>query len=634
MRRQNWSNLSILTILLIAFALRLYRLDQQSFAFDEGWTSYAIHHSWTEMWRVLTPDNHPPLSYVLIKAFAELAGYGDFGVRSFSVGCGMALIAGVYALGRRLGGGVGGLSAAAFATCSPLLIYYAQEARMYSLLMALAVLSTYGLARLIDAPRDRRWWALYAVTACGALYTHYFAALLILAQSVVALIGLTARRQARWLGRWFLGQGAILILYLPWLPTAVRQVLIGQGTWWRMPLPTSVILKDIWRFFILGPRRPMGVPVFGTLMGSVALAVLVAVLLGWRRDAVSWSLALVTFVVPVGAVVLIGSNLPIYTDRYALVAAPGLALIVGLGASACWNALPGKRAWIGRGAGIVVLASALIAPLPQLNAVYHDPAYWREDFRRAAQFLMDKSEPGDTVVLVGSSQPIMQYYRGPAEVLIFPQEGDSVQDEQEVVSSLRKHVNPGRDVRVVMYSWPTVDPQALVEGQLRTNCELRGEHWQSETGQRPIRVMNFGACDADFVVEPRDPIDAIWGDQVALRAYRLDHFAPGRLAHVVMWWQTLRHPDQDYSVFVHLLDAQGQMIKQFDKLPLSDFYPMRAWPLQADQRDDYPLYIRPQADLEGAWLAIGLYDSRTEQRLPVSKDGIPVGDYLRIPLAR
>ena len=95
MRRQKWRTLSILVVLLIAFALRLYRLDQQSFAFDEGWTSYAIHHSWAGMWRVLAPDNHPPLSYVLIKAFAELAGYGDFSVRFFSVGCGMALIAGV-----------------------------------------------------------------------------------------------------------------------------------------------------------------------------------------------------------------------------------------------------------------------------------------------------------------------------------------------------------------------------------------------------------------------------------------------------------------------------------------------------------------------------------------------------------
>jgi hypothetical protein len=281
-----------------------------------------------------------------------------------------------------------------------------------------------------------------------------------------------------------------------------------------------------------------------------------------------------------------------------------------------------------------MLAAAVIGPLPQLNAYYRDPVYWREDFRRAAEYVMDKSVPGDTVVLLGCSQPIMQYYRGPAQVIAFPQHGDSVQDEGEVVSLLRQHVNPGTSVRLVMHSWPTVDPQGLVEGQLRARCELLGEHWQRDTGQRPIRVINLAACDAGFALEPRHPIDAVWGDQVALSAYRLDGFRPGGLAHVILWWRTLRRPDKDYSVFVHLLDAQGQMIKQFDKLPLSDFYPMRAWPVNVVQRDDYPIYIRPSANLDGAWLAIGVYDRWTSQRLLVRQDGDPAGDYIRIPLAQ
>jgi uncharacterized membrane protein len=635
---QSWIKLISLAIVLLACALRLYRLDNQSFAFDEGWTSYAIHHSWGEMWGVLSPDNHPPLYYVLVKAFADLAGYGDFPVRFFSLACGVALIAGLYALGVRLGGEVTGLAAALYATSSPLLVYYAQEARMYSLLMALAICSSYSLARLAIAPHSRAWWAVYVLATCGAAYTHYFAVLLILAQNVVVLvylvICLVRHNPVRWLGGWLLGQGAILLLYLPWLPVAIRQVLIGQGTWWRSPLPTKVILKDIWRFFILGPRRPMGVPIFGPWMGSVGLAVLVAALLGWRRRAMAWAYALITFVLPVGAIVLIGSNLPVYTDRYALVAAPGLALLVGMGVSSCWNALSTGRAWIGRLAGTLLLVAALVGPFPQLNAYYADPAYWREDFRRAAEYVKEKSVPGDTAILLGCSQPIMQYYDGPAEALVFPQRGDSVQDEEQVVALLRQYVNPGRSVRLVMHSWPTVDPQGLVEGQLRTRCEVRGEHWQRETGQRPIRVINFAACDPDFSVEPRQPIDAVWGDQVALRAYRLDEFMSGSEAHVILWWRALRRPDMDYTVFVHLVDARGEMIKQFDKLPLSDFYPMRAWPLNVDQRDRYPLYIRPSAELKGAWLAIGLYDRRTGQRLPVRQDGFPAGDFIRIPLAK
>jgi mannosyltransferase len=618
-----------LAIALLAFAFQLYRLDNQSFAFDEGWTSYAIHHSWAEIWDVLTPDNHPPLYYVLVKAFADVAGYGDFAVRFLSVVCETALVAGMYVLGRRLGGPVAGLSSALFAALSPLFVYYAQEARMYSLLMALAVLSSYSLVRLADEPDSKRWWAAYVVTACGALYTHYFAVLLILAHVVAALTYLLVRPQRRWWGRWLLGQGAIVLLYLPWLPTAMDQVSIGQGTWWRMPLSARVILKDLWGFFLLGPRRPRGVPIWGAMLGGVTLAALVALLLGWRRGWPRWAFALGMLVLPVALIVWAGSTFPVYTDRYALVAAPGVPLVVGVGVAACWDASSGRRAWLSRAVALVLLGVAVVGPLPQLYGYYLNPSYWREDFRRAARYVMDTTGNGDTVVLVGCYQPIMQYYDGPAAVVRFPQQGDSVQSEQEVVEALNRAILPDTQVRLVMHSWPTVDPQGLVEGMLRAQCRLQGEHWQQ--GQRPIKVLNFEDC-APFAVEPRRPVDAVYGDQIALTAYRLLHFRPGQQAHVVLWWRTLRRPDKNYTAFVHLVGAHGEIIEQYDHLPLSDFYPMQAWPIGVAHRDDYPLNLRADTDLDGAWLAIGLYDRQSSARLPVSIDGEPVGDHYRVPL--
>ncbi|MBN1934788.1 MAG: glycosyltransferase family 39 protein [Anaerolineae bacterium] len=626
-----------LGIVLIAFGLRIYLLDNQSFAFDEGWTSYAIHHPWREMWAVLAPDNHPPLYYLLVKALAELAGYGDFATRFLSVFCGTVVVAGVYALGRRLGGQVGGLAAALFASFSPSLIYYAQEARMYGLLMALGVLSSYCLTRLAEWPDRWRWWVGYVLAAAGALYTQYFAILLVVAHNVAALgwIALQSRRERRWvrlLGHWALAQAAILALYLPWLPTAIRQVSIGQGTWWRIPLPASMILSDIWLFFTLGPNRPSQTPWLDGQTAGVLLALVAALLLGWRNkraagSAFAWAL----LALPVALVVWTGSRWPVYTDRYTLIAAPGLTLLVGLGVAGCWKALSGRWRWLGALAGASILLAAIAGQLGQLNAYYHQPAYWREDFCRATQYVMDTSGADDAVLMLGAYQPMMQYYRGAAQVARFPLHGDSVQDEAEVVDALNTAISPASQVRLVMYSWPTVDPQGLVEGMLRTNCRLQGEHWQRETGQRPIKLLNFEAC-APFAVEPRSEINARWGDQVALTAYRQVHFEPGTQAHLFLWWQTLRHPDENYNTFVHLLDADGQMITQFDHLPLSDFYPMQAWPSGTPQRDDAPLNIPADVDLDGAWLAVGVYDRASMQRLLVTLDGEPVGGFLRIPV--
>jgi hypothetical protein len=275
--------------------------------------------------------------------------------------------------------------------------------------------------------------------------------------------------------------------------------------------------------------------------------------------------------------------------------------------------------------------------------MYGDPVYWREDFERAAAYVTQKAGAGDTVVLVGCSQPVMHYYDGAAAVVRFPQRGDSVQDEGEVVDLLARHVRPGGSARLVLYSWETVDPQGLVEGQLYAHCTFRGEHWQRETGQRPIRVMNFVECDGQFAVEPRQALRAVWDGQVALDGIRLVELAPGGEARVVLWWRTLRRPDRDYSVFVHLVDARGTMIVQHDKLPLNAFYPMRAWPPDVTQRDAYPLKVPADADLEGASLAIGLYDARDKVRLPVgaleagpsASDGRgtgAAGDHIRVPV--
>ncbi len=675
-RRARISHLLVLAILLLAFGLRIYRLDTQSFAFDEGWTSYAIHHSWSEMWRVLAPDNHPPLYYLLVKALAEVAGYGDFAVRMLSVLTGTALVALLYRLGRALSTPVGGLSAALLAACSPLLIYYAQEARMYSLLMLLVTSASYSLVRLGQTRTPRSgtegpvadlgglgWLAAYVLSMVGALYTHYFAALILVTHNLAAGVWLLrnpfspGKRVS--MATWLLAQLAIAVPYLPWLPVAIRQVAIGQGTWWRVPLPAKVISEDVWRFLILGPRRPVDVPVLGLVLGGMAALVVVALLgmllrlidpKGFRKPLGSTLYAFALWLVPAAAIVVVSSRelwlrWPIYTDRYVLVAAPGLVLTAGMGVAASCRPprsqgtakprfLATSEVWTRATFQVLsafLLAVAVVGPLPHLRHYYDDPSYWREDFRRAAQYVMDTAGEGDVVVLLGSYQPVMQYYRGEARVVRFPQQGDSVQDEATVVGALNEAVTRSSQVRVVMYSWPTVDPQGLVEATLRAACRLQGEHWQRETGQRPIRVQNWIGC-APFAVQSRRPLDAVFGEQLALTGYQALDLRPGTQAHVLLWWRTLRRPSRNYSAFVHLVDGDGEIITQFDHLPLSDFYPMQAWPVGVDHRDDYPLNIPADADLEGVRLAIGLYDRASSERLPVSVGGEASGDVVWVRL--
>ena len=110
----------------------------------------------------------PPLYYALVAGWTRLAGTGEWALRFPSVAFGLLMVALAYALGRRLFGPVAGWAAALLGALHPLWVYYAQEARMYTLLTALGMLAGYALLRVLastqepGAARQRlTWWAAF-----------------------------------------------------------------------------------------------------------------------------------------------------------------------------------------------------------------------------------------------------------------------------------------------------------------------------------------------------------------------------------------------------------------------------------------------------------------------------------------
>src|SRR6185437_13837664 len=107
------------------------------------------------------------------------AGDGEYAVRLLSAGCATAAVVACYALAARLDGRRTGLVVALGAACSPLLLYYGQETRMYALLALLSALAGYAFLRAADG--EERWWLAYAIFQAAALWTQLYASLLLLA---------------------------------------------------------------------------------------------------------------------------------------------------------------------------------------------------------------------------------------------------------------------------------------------------------------------------------------------------------------------------------------------------------------------------------------------------------------------
>ncbi len=263
----------LLVLILLGFGLRLTRLGEQSLWYDEGVTWLLSQmRSLVDLVRWTAADIQPPLYYLLIWATDLLFGQREWALRFPAAIFNTLTIPLIYVLARRLFPAQRGrlpLLAALIFTVSPLMVYYSQEARMYSLLVFEASLASYLLLKILTptqltnqltnhptnhSPRFAtiHHSLLYALISTAALYTHYFAAFLLLAHLLYALLILWQRR---WPGRLSLQLaltfGLTALLFLPWLPTLLSR-LGDDPSYWPGALKFNEAIRKIFITFTVG----------------------------------------------------------------------------------------------------------------------------------------------------------------------------------------------------------------------------------------------------------------------------------------------------------------------------------------------------------------------------------------------
>ena len=133
-----------LIILLLATLLRLYHLDFRALWWDEGLSLFfaRLDYAANAQMAVTLADTNPPIYRLLLGVWLNLVGWSAFTARLFSVLPGIVLVAIAYRLARELKfPRETALTAMALCAASPMLIYYSQEAKGYSLVAMAATAS-------------------------------------------------------------------------------------------------------------------------------------------------------------------------------------------------------------------------------------------------------------------------------------------------------------------------------------------------------------------------------------------------------------------------------------------------------------------------------------------------------------
>jgi mannosyltransferase len=338
----------------------------------------------------------PPLPFLATWLTTQIDGTPEL-VRAPAILAGAVTIPAVYLLGLHTVGRAAALVATAFVALAPFTIYYSAEGRGYGLMMAMVVLSTLAMLRAVDTHRAR-WWVVYAVCSCAAVYSHYTSVFVLGAQFLWLLWAHPdARRPA------LLANIVAAVAFLPWVPGLIAD----------FNSPTTDILAklqpfDVDHVLVNLEHWSLGHPGFLDAMADVpgtAALVLVAgagilALTGFvtraranlqrglrrpdRRVLLILALALST---PVGAALFsaVGTT-SVFSPRNLAASWPALAL-----AFATLLVSSGPRFRVA--AVLLAVASFVLGAAAML-----DDGHGRPDYRAAAGFIDGQATPGDVVI--------------------------------------------------------------------------------------------------------------------------------------------------------------------------------------------------------------------------------------------
>jgi mannosyltransferase len=477
--------------LLVAFSL-LVRTGELGIGLwvDEGLSVGIADRPAVDIPGILRLDGSPPLYYVLLHFWMKVAGDSEQGVRALSLLLILIAIPVAWWGARMLFGERAGWVAAVLAATNPFMTDYAQEARMYALVILLSLVASVALLRTFagdDPSPSRRWLVAFALALTALIYSHnwglFFGAACFVAWIVLVVLApheLRTRRRRDGL----IAFGAVAVMYAPWLPTLAFQAAHTGAPWSQRPGYDA--LSEV-------PKRLLGraAPSVLLLVAGAGIVAMVQTRQGRRlspeaRGVVALAILVVA---TVGLAFLASLALPAWANRYLAVAIAPTLLLAAAGLAAA------------RGLG---LAALLVVAFLWFQ---DKPPEEKSNVREIATAIGPSLAPGDMVV---STQPeqvsVLHYYlpRGlDYATLTGPVADVGVTDWRDGVERLRAS-SPKKDLKPILDSLAPGRRLVLIAPTIYSKKRWRAP-WTALVHQRSEEFNQYVSNDARFrvvVIEP------------------------------------------------------------------------------------------------------------------------------------
>jgi hypothetical protein len=358
----------LIVLVALSALLRTQRMDV-GFWIDEGLSVGISDRPFFGIPGILRQDGSPPLYYLLLHGWMLVAGDSEEGTHALSLLISLATIPAAFFACRSLFGERAAWFGALLAAANPFLTRYAQETRMYSLVVLIGIGVCWSYARVYVEGRGSP--VVFGVLLAGLLYTHNWGLFFAAALGVLWLV--TSRER---ISGWLIAG----VLYLPWVPSLIYQAEHTGAPWARPP----------------GQGELTGAP--GQLLGDMPQ---IALLLAGGSGAVAlWKsgrrvpayLSAVAFGTLVIAFVASQLN-PAWAVRYLAVIVAPLLLAAAAGLAAA------------RGLGVAALVLCLLLWINEAGPTD------KSSVRDVSEALAPALRPGDLIISTQPEQvPVTHYY--------------------------------------------------------------------------------------------------------------------------------------------------------------------------------------------------------------------------------
>ncbi len=568
------------------------------------------------------------------------------------------------------------LGATALVAFNPQFLYISASITNDGLVTALVALAMLVIVRHIRIGWTIRTGVILGVLASLAILTKLSGLIVLPLIGLGILVELGRTRQIRPAILYLLTVGGIVllasgwwfwrnwILYGDWTSLEYMRDTLGR---YEAPLSFEVIAvafnnvrRSYWACF--GPGSvPIAAPIYQTLdlvMGLAAIGLILA--LYSRRNAIrserglsQWIVILAWVVLTFAAVAYYISGTPsAYFGRNLFVAIPALSLLLFLGLEIfCPEWLKSAGAWATMAAVVglaVVCLVFFIAPAyapPPVFTASDPPAISHPRYVRYADLAVlrgydlnpDEVHPGDVLRVTlywEPLRPIEKNYSVFVQVTGRKQQGIGQRDTYPGLGNLP--TSQWQPNTVIADTIPVpISPQAQTPVLARIDVGLYELATMDRLPTFDEAGNSIGSTIGHIKLPPQEnsaytPKQRVYynfGHQIALVGHTIEKPLAGRDSlQVTLYWQALDRPALNYTVFLHLLDAQGQWVASIDSQPLDAEYPTSYWVLGELVADPHRLSLQgvPSGRFE---LWAGLYDLGTGARLPLMGDtGQPIGD--------